>query len=354
MRRHIVLGGAGFIGSHLCDALLAVGDAVVCFDNMSTGRRRNVAAAETFALTERPINPHDPPHFMRRRFEVVEGDVRDPARLGWNGAAWLHGPFDVVWNLACPASPPAYQADPIGTMMTCVVGTKNALDLARQCGAILVQASTSEVYGDPLEHPQREDYLGNVSSIGPRACYDEGKRAAETLCFDYRRVHGLDVRVARIFNTYGERMRRDDGRVVTNFITRALAREKLVIHGDGHSTRSFCHVGDMVCGLVVLGSSNLTPSVFNSPFNLGNPVEVSLNTLASHILGLIWGLETGARYEEHVTYVGAPVDDPRRRRPDITRARDVLGWEPTVGLVTGLRRTIANLRVEAAQKEETR
>lgn len=332
MLRHCILGGAGFIGSHLCDALLARGDRVCVVDDLSTGRTKNLE-----------------PGSNADRFFFLTGDVREPRDVGWNGAQRLRGPFTHVWNLACPASPPAYQADPIGTMMTCVLGTKNALDLARMNGAVMVQASTSEVYGDPLEHPQRESYRGNVEPHGPRSCYDEGKRAAEALCRDYSHVHGIDVRIARIFNTYGERMRPDDGRVVSNFIVQALRGERLTVYGDGSQTRSLCHVSDLVHGLFVLG---VTSAEQPAPINLGNPHEVTINSLAAIILSLTGRLRPDDALHD-VTLLDSqlerrllPVDDPCRRWPDITRARQQLGWSPVVHLKEGLERTIKHFRKE--------
>lgn len=330
--KHLVLGGLGFIGSHLCDALLARGDVVIAFDDMSTGRRENIAH----------LRDH-------KRFHVVQGDVRVPRDLGWNGAYFLHGSFSRIWNLACPASPPVYQRDPVGTMMTCVVGTKNALDLAKLCGAVMVQASTSEVYGDPLVHPQCEVYHGNVNPHGPRSCYDEGKRAAEALCHDYANTHGVDVRIARIFNTYGERMRPDDGRVVSNFIVQALRGERLTVYGDGGQTRSLCHVSDLVRGLVALG---VVSAEQHEPINLGNPHEVTITSLAAIILSL-----TGrAAIEDLIKDPGlldtmlerlpALVDDPCQRLPDITRAESLLQWRPEVKLHDGLQRMIDHFRSE--------
>lgn len=336
MLSHCVLGGAGFIGSHLCDALLARGDSVFVVDDLSTGRESNLGAARLLS--------EDLTKFIgaSNRLQFMHGDVRVPKDLGWNGARFLRrDDFTHVWNLACPASPPVYQRDPVGTMMTCVVGTKNALDLAKLCGAVMVQASTSEVYGDPLEHPQREVYHGNVNPHGPRSCYDEGKRAAEALCHDYANTHGVDVRIARIFNTYGERMRPDDGRVVSNFIVQALRGERLTVYGDGWQTRSLCHVSDLVCGLVALG---VVSAEQPKPINLGNPVEVPVIVLASHILGLTKG-EDACRsivdHEKHLLRLPGQQDDPARRKPDISRARTLLGWHPEVELKDGLSRTVA-------------
>lgn len=331
MLRHCVLGGAGFIGSHLCDALLARGDSVLVIDDLSTGRTKNLEPG-----------PH------AGRFFFMTGDVRVPKDLGWNGAHFLSvkgGGLTHVWNLACPASPPAYQRDPVGTLLTCVVGTQNALDLARLNGAVMVQASTSEVYGDPLEHPQLESYRGNVEPYGPRACYDEGKRAAEALCHDYRRCHGVDVRVARIFNTYGPRMRPDDGRVVSNFVVQALRGERLTVYGTGLQTRSLCHVDDMVHGLVALGTT-VAGLWAGRPMNLGNPHEVTINDLASTILTMVGRSRVTGDWPLHVERRPLPVDDPCRRRPSIHRAQAMLGWEPKITLEDGLRSTIEHFGKE--------
>jgi UDP-glucuronate decarboxylase len=308
--RHLVTGGAGFIGSHLIDTLLkAEGNSVVCLDNFQTGHQRNIAHLIG-----------DP------RFELIRHDVRDPIVID----------ADQVWHLACPASPPQYQKNPIATIKTNVLGTLNMLGLARRCGARFLLASTSEIYGDPLVTPQSETYLGNVSCTGPRACYDEGKRIAETLVYDYRRVHGLAVRVARIFNTYGPRMAADDGRVVTNFIRQALAREPLTVYGDGAQTRSFCFVDDLVAGLTALMQSSC-----EQPVNLGNPTELSVAELAALIRDrLSPGLQLDRR--------PLPLDDPRQRRPDISRAGKELGWRPQVSLEEGLERTIAAFEVGSA------
>jgi UDP-glucuronate decarboxylase len=308
--RHLVTGGAGFIGSHLIDTLLRTeGDSVVCLDNFQTGHQRNIA------------------HLIRDpRFELVRHDVRDPIVIE----------ADQVWHLACPASPPQYQKNPIATIKTNVLGTLNMLGLARRCGARFLLASTSEIYGDPLVTPQSETYLGNVSCTGPRACYDEGKRIAETLVYDYKRVHGLEVRVARIFNTYGPRMAADDGRVVTNFIRQALAHEPLTVYGDGVQTRSFCFVDDLVAGLKALMQSSC-----EQPVNLGNPTELSVAALAALIRDrLCPGLRLDRR--------PLPLDDPRQRRPDISRALKELGWRPQISLEEGLERTIAAFEMGSA------
>ncbi|MCP1539528.1 UDP-glucuronic acid decarboxylase family protein [Methylorubrum extorquens] len=302
----LVAGGAGFIGSHLVDALLARGARVVALDSLLTGRRDNLA------------------HLSREpRFEFVEADITEPLpRLPR---------FERVFNLACAASPPHYQADPIHTMLTSVVGTLRLLERARNDGARFLQASTSEVYGDPLVHPQPEAYWGNVNPTGPRACYDEGKRAAETLAFDFERGQGLEVRVARIFNTYGPRMRADDGRVVSNVICQALADAPVTVYGDGEQTRSFCYVTDLVEGLMRLMACEAAPG---GPVNLGNPREMTVAELVSLVAEM-----TGTR--SPVVRRPLPVDDPQRRRPDIARAQALLDWSPKVALEQGLEATIA-------------
>ena len=301
----LVAGGAGFLGSHLCDVLIGDGFKVVCLDSFTTGRRCNLDHLGT-----------DP------GLDVVEHDIiADLPPMAKP---------DVIYNLACAASPPHYQADPEHTLMTNVVGTRNLLKLAEQTGARFVQASTSEVYGDPDVHPQVESYWGNVNPTGPRACYDEGKRAAEALIFDYDRLKRADVRVARIFNTYGPRMRDDDGRVVSNAITQAIGGEDITIYGDGGQTRSFCYVDDLVEGLVRLMSHEGT---IPGPINLGNPTEVSVNGLVEIIVRM-----TGS--SSPVVRLPLPTDDPRRRRPDISLARKTLGWAPKVALERGLDQTI--------------
>ncbi len=305
-RRILVAGGAGFLGSHLCDALLARGDTVVCLDSFLTGMRENVAP-----LVNNP------------RFRLVEQDVCEPVDL--------REPVDEIYNLACAASPPRYQADPVHTMMTSVVGTENLLKIAERDRARFLQASTSEVYGDPEHHPQSEDYRGHVNCTGPRACYDEGKRAAETLCFDHLRRGRADVRVARIFNTYGPRMRPDDGRIVSTLIRQALAGEPLTINGRGTQTRSFCYVDDLIAGLMALMAADPNPE---GPVNLGNPGEVTINTLAEMVLRL-----TGSR--SPIRYGPLPEDDPQMRRPDITRATTLLDWRPVIAVEQGLEATIA-------------
>ncbi len=306
-QRIAVTGGAGFIGSFLCERLLEDGHEVLCIDNFYTGRRRNVAH-----LLERPA------------FELMRHDVTFP----------LFIEVDQIYNLACPASPVHYQFDPVQTTKTSVHGAINMLGLAKRTKAKILQASTSEVYGDPAEHPQREEYWGNVNPIGPRACYDEGKRCAETLFFDYYRQHRLLIKVARIFNTYGPRMLANDGRVVSNFIVQALKGEPITIYGAGTQTRSFCYVDDLVAGLVKLMNS---ADEVTGPINLGNPQETSVRALAEEI---IRRTKSASKIEQRPL----PADDPVRRQPDITRAREVLGWQPATGLADGLDRTIAYFR----------
>lgn len=318
----LVAGGAGFLGSHLCDSLLAEGSRVVCLDNFRTGRRQNLRHLERDS-----------------RFDLVEADVIDlPARLRGSRAH-----FDAIFNLACAASPPHYQADPEHTLLTSVVGTHGLLTLAEKAGARFLLASTSEVYGDPEVHPQSESYWGHVNPTGPRACYDEGKRAAETLTFDFERAGRADVRVARIFNTYGPRMRADDGRVVSNVICQALAGEDITVYGDGRQTRSFCYVSDLIDGLMRLMDFEGTPP---GPVNLGNPAELSVGDLVERVLAL-----TGSR--SAVVARPLPVDDPRRRRPDISRAAKLLGWTPRMPLDMGLKATITWFAHEAVSSDET-
>ncbi len=319
-KRILVAGGAGFVGSHLCDALLADGHQVTCVDSFLTGSPDNVM----------PLTNH--PHFT-----LIEQDICEDVEI--------EGPLDQIYNLACPASPPHYQADPVHTMMTSVVGTGNLLKLANEHGARLLQASTSEVYGDPEQHPQQEDYVGHVSCTGPRACYDEGKRAAESLCFDMLRAGTADARVARIFNTYGPRMRRDDGRIVSNLIVQALLGEPLTIYGTGEQTRSFCYVSDLVTGLMALMNVDPNPGV---PVNLGNPGEFTIGELAQKVLALVPS-------KSKIVHMPLPKDDPRRRRPDISRASELLGWQPRVPLDEGLPLTIDSFaRQLAAEAEEKR
>lgn len=311
MARIVVAGGAGFIGSHLADRLVGRGDEVIAVDDLTTGVAHNVNVGERCAL------------------EVL--DVTDAAGVAALGD---HGPIDAVLNLASPASPPAYLRRPIETLDVGSIGTRNLLELARAHDARFLMASTSEIYGDPLEHPQAESYLGNVNPIGERSCYDEAKRFSEALTMAYRRVHDLDVRIARIFNTYGPRMRPDDGRVVTNLVHQALDGEPLTLYGDGSQTRSFCYVDDLVAGLIALLDSDVT-----DPVNLGNPDEITVADLAELVVEL-----TGST--SSVEYRPLPSDDPRVRRPDITRARASLGWEPTISLRDGLARTIETVRAD--------
>jgi UDP-glucuronate decarboxylase len=308
-KRVLVTGGAGFIGSHLCERLLDLGEDVLCVDNFSTGRRRNVE------------------HLLRRSgFEVLRHDVTFP----------LYVEVDEIYNLACPASPVQYQIDPVQTLKTNVLGAMNMLGLAKRRRIKFLQASTSEVYGDPLVHPQDEGYLGNVNPNGERACYDEGKRCAETLCFDYHRQHGVRVKIARIFNTYGERMHPGDGRVVSNFVTQALTSRPITLYGNGEQTRSFCHVSDLVEGLIRLMR---TEDDVTGPVNLGNPGEFTVRELADIILRM-------TRSRSEIVHKPLPVDDPVKRRPDIRRAQAVLGWQPNVPLEQGLKRMIAHFKTE--------
>jgi UDP-glucuronate decarboxylase len=306
-RRIVVTGGAGFIGSHLSERLLKAGEEVLCVDNFFTGRRQNIVP-----LIGNPM------------FELMRHDVTFP----------LYVECDEIYNLACPASPIHYQFDPVQTTKTSVHGAINMLGLAKRTKAKILQASTSEVYGDPFVHPQVESYQGNVNPIGPRACYDEGKRCAETLFFDYYRQHRLRIKVARIFNTYGPRMLPNDGRVVSNFIVQALQNEPITIYGDGSQTRSFCYVDDLVDGLIRLMGS---PDDTTGPVNLGNPVESTILELAEAIIRL-------AGSKSKLVRKPLPEDDPTRRRPDITRAEVQLGWKPKVALDDGLTRTIAYFR----------
>jgi len=303
-KRVLVTGGAGFLGSHLCERLVQDGHDVICADNFYTGTRSN-----TLALLGHP------------RFELLRHDVTFP----------LYVEVDEIYNLACPASPIHYQHDPVQTTKTSVHGAINMLGLAKRLKARILQASTSEVYGDPAMHPQREEYWGNVNPIGPRSCYDEGKRCAETLFFDYWRQHRLEIKVARIFNTYGPRMHPNDGRVVSNFIVQALKGEPITIFGDGSQSRSFCYVSDLVDALVRLMA---TPAAVTGPMNLGNPVELTIGQLAHRIIAL-----TGSR--SSIQYLPAPADDPRQRQPDISLATATIGWKPVVELDEGLALTIA-------------
>jgi UDP-glucuronate decarboxylase len=306
--RILITGGAGFLGSHLCDRLLGEGHEVICLDNFFTGRKANIAH-----LRAHPS------------FEWVRHDVIDPFKFE----------VDQIYNFACPASPPHYQFNPIKTTKTSVMGAINCLGLAKRVKARVFQASTSEVYGDPQVHPQPETYWGNVNPIGKRSCYDEGKRCAETLFFDYHRENRVDIRVVRIFNTYGPRMNPDDGRVVSNFIVQALRGQDLTVYGDGTQTRSFCYVDDLIEGCVRL--MNQTETV--GPVNVGNPGEFTMLELAELTLKLIGG-------KSRIVHRPLPSDDPRQRRPDISVARRVLGWEPKVALEEGLQRTIAYFRTQ--------
>ena len=301
--RILVTGGAGFLGSHLCDRLIGQGHEVICLDNFFTGRKANIQL-----LIGNP------------RFELVRHDIIDPFKFE----------VDRIYNLACPASPPHYQYNPIKTMKTSVMGSINCLGLAKRVKARVFQASTSEVYGDPVVHPQQESYWGNVNPIGLRSCYDEGKRCAETLFLDYHREHGVDIRVIRIFNTYGPRMLADDGRVVSNFIVQALLGNDLTVYGDGSQTRSFCFVDDLVEGF--LRFMELEKGV--GPRNLGNPGEFTMLQLAEIVLKKVGG-------KSKITHMPLPSDDPKQRRPDITLAKETLGWEPKVPLEQGLEKTIA-------------
>jgi UDP-glucuronate decarboxylase len=302
-KRILVTGGAGFLGSHLIDRLLSDGHEVLCVDNLFTGTKRNIEHLLT--------NP---------RFEFMRHDVTFP----------LYVEVDEIYNLACPASPIHYQHDPVQTTKTSVHGAINMLGLAKRLKCRILQASTSEVYGDPAVHPQTEDYWGNVNPIGPRSCYDEGKRCAETLFFDYHRQTGLEIKVARIFNTYGPRMHRADGRVVSNFIVQAFAGAPITLYGDGNQTRSFCFVSDLIDGLVRLMES---PPSFTGPVNLGNPIEFTMRELAELVLK-----ETGST--SNLVNMALPQDDPRQRQPDITLAKAKLGWQPKINLADGLKPTV--------------
>jgi UDP-glucuronate decarboxylase len=303
-RRVLVTGGAGFLGSHLCGHLLAQGNDVLCVDNYFTGRKDNIAHLHS--------NPH---------FEAMRHDVTFP----------LYVEVDEIYNLACPASPVHYQFDPVQTTKTSVIGAINMLGLAKRVGAKILQASTSEVYGDPSVHPQTEDYRGNVNPLGPRACYDEGKRCAETLFFDYLRQHGTRIKVARIFNTYGPRMHPNDGRVVSNFIVQALRGEEITLYGNGSQTRAFCYVDDLVDGLTRLMA---TDDDVTGPMNLGNPQEIPVSELATRVIQL-----TGS--VSRIVHRPLPQDDPVQRCPDITMAKQHLSWEPRIDLDVGLGQTIA-------------
>lgn len=313
--RILVTGGAGFIGSHLCERLLSEGHEVICLDNFFTGRKQNIA------------------HLLDdKSFELVRHDVTEPILLE----------VDQIYNLACPASPVHYQYNPVKTVKTSVMGMINMLGLAKRVHARILQASTSEVYGDPLIHPQTEDYFGNVNPIGLRSCYDEGKRVAETLMMDYNRQNKVDTRIVRIFNTYGERMLENDGRVVSNFVVQALRGQDLTVYGDGSQTRSFCYVSDLVDGIIRL--MNAEGNDIHMPVNIGNPGEFTMNELADEV-GKCVGREI------KITYLPLPQDDPKQRQPNIERAKSLLGWEPKVPLADGLRKTVDYFRETIGKKE---
>lgn len=300
----LITGGAGFIGSHLCEKLLKGDNKVICLDNFFTGDRRNIEHLSG-----------------EKNFSLLEHDIIEPY--------FTEEKIDQIYNLACPASPVHYQFDAIRTVKANTIGVINMLGLAKKHKARILQASTSEVYGDPKAHPQAEDYWGNVNCIGPRSCYDEGKRCAETLFFDYHRKHGLEIRVARIFNTYGENMAENDGRVISNFITQALSNKKITIYGDGSQTRAFCHVSDLTAGLIKL----MNEPDFTGPVNLGNPIELTIKEIAEKIIAL-----TGSKSK--IIYRPLPQDDPKQRRPDITLAKEKLNWRPAVKLDDGLKKTV--------------
>ena len=308
MKKILITGGAGFIGSHLCRRLLDEGNKVICLDNMFTGTYDNIREL-----------------YARPGFEFVNADVINP----------MHIEVDEIYNLACPASPVQYQYDPVMTTKTSFLGALNMLELARKMDAKILQASTSEIYGDPLVHPQTEDYRGNVNTIGPRACYDEGKRMAETLFSDYRRMYGTDARIIRIFNTYGPHMLENDGRVVSNFIMQAIHNKNITIYGDGTQTRSFCYVDDLVTGMIAA----MDKADFTGPVNLGNPCEMTILELARMIIR-----KTGSGSQ--IVYRPLPVDDPVKRKPDITFARKELGWEPQTDIEQGIGKTIEYFRMK--------
>ena len=300
-KRNLITGGSGFLGSHLAKKLLDKGEEVICLDNFFTGKKNNINEL-----------------IKNRNFELIRHDVTEPIKLE----------IDNIWHLACPASPIHYQFNPIKTTKTSFMGTYNMLGLAKRVGAKFLLASTSEVYGDPEEHPQKESYKGSVNTTGIRSCYDEGKRIAETLCSDYQRIHGVDVRIMRIFNTYGPKMRADDGRVISNFIVQALKQEKITIYGDGYQTRSFCYVDDLINGMILLMDSD-----YQNPVNIGNPNEFSIKELANIIRELINPKLT-------FNYKELPKDDPRQRKPSIELAKNLLNWEPKIELKEGLLKTI--------------
>ena len=309
MRSILVTGGAGFLGSHLCERLLERNDNVICLDNFFTGRKENIL------------------HLMGNpRFELIRHDIVYPIVLE----------VDQIYNLACPASPVAYQFNPIKTIKTSTVGVVNMLGLAKRCRARILHCSTSEVYGDPIVHPQREDYWGHVNPIGPRSCYDEGKRVAESLCVNYHQEHNLQVRVIRIFNTYGPRMDPNDGRVISNFITQAIRNEAITIYGDGSQTRSFCYCDDLIRGMMLMMDQDHEIG----PINIGNPGEYSMLQLAEEVLAAI------PESRSTISFVPLPKDDPKQRCPDITKAQSILGWSPTINLREGLGRTVEYYRAE--------
>jgi UDP-glucuronate decarboxylase len=307
MKKILVTGGAGFLGSHLCDRLVAQGHHVLCVDNYFTGSKRNIAHLLDY-----------------KNFEVIRQDICIP----------LYVEVDEIYNLACPASPQHYQLDPIQTMKTSVIGAFNMLGLAKRTKARILQASTSECYGDPTVHPQPEEYWGNVNPVGIRSCYDEGKRAAETLFIDYHRVHDVSVKIMRIFNTYGPRMAEGDGRVVSNFIVQALRNEDITVYGDGLQTRSFCYVDDLLDGMMALMASD---NSFTGPVNIGNPGEFTMIELAEKVLAL-------TNCSSKLIHRPLPKDDPRQRKPNIELAKTVLGWEPKISLIEGLSKTIDYFR----------
>ena len=308
MKRILVAGGCGFLGSHLCDLLIDLGHEVICVDNLHTGSKSNI-----YHLLNEP------------RFTLIVHDITNPIYLEVDG----------IFNLACPASPPKYQEDPIQTIKTCFLGSFNLLGMAKRLNAPILLASTSEIYGDPLVHPQIETYWGNVNTVGPRSCYDEGKRVSETLFNDYKYQHGVDIRIARIFNTYGPRMSKNDGRVVTNFIGKAIKNEDIELYGKSKKTRSFCYVSDMVNGLINLFfAKNL-----HLPINLGNPNETSINQLAKIIIDL-------TNSKSKIVYSNALIDDPKKRKPDISRAKKLINWRPEIELNKGLRKTIDYFKKE--------
>ncbi len=312
MRSILVTGGSGFLGSHLCERLLERGDNVVCLDNFFTGRKENIL------------------HLMGNpRFELIRHDIVEPITLE----------VDQIYNLACPASPVAYQYNPIKTIKTSTVGVVNVLGLAKRCKARVLHASTSEVYGDPTVHPQTEDYWGNVNPIGPRSCYDEGKRVAESLCVNYHQEHQLEVRIIRIFNTYGPRMDPNDGRVISNFITQALRDQPITIYGEGTQTRSFCYCDDLIRGMMLMMEQDQSIG----PVNIGNPGEYTMLQLAQEVLKAI------PESKSTIEHVPLPQDDPKQRCPDITKAQTILGWSPEIDLRTGLARTVEYYRAELAR-----